>query len=161
VPRRCFLGRLRDKGSVAQCALLEAHRATEQGHSPKLAPELLGWHHALSSYRNAGTGEKATKMRRVAQVERSSSGTQVAFGRAAIGATGIGAVAVGATAIGALAIGALAIRAFTVKRGRIERLNIEGLEVGQLHVRELVIEQEQRPSAPLRKQGFTERGVEA
>jgi hypothetical protein len=46
------------------------------------------------------------KMRRVAQVEQSSSGTQVAFGRAAIGATGIGAVAVGATAIGALAIGA-------------------------------------------------------
>ena len=84
----------------------------------------------------------------------------------AIGATGIGAVAAGASAIGALtigalAIGALAIRAFTVKRGRIERLNIEGLEVGRLHVRELVIEQEQRPSAPLRKQGFTERGVEA
>lgn len=68
--------------------------------------------------------------------------------RAAIGATGIGSVAVGVTAIGALAIGALAIRAFTVKRGRIERLNIEELEVGRLHVRELVIEQEQRPSAP-------------
>src|ERR687890_432102 len=60
----------------------------------------------------------------------------------AIGATGIGAVAAGASAIGALAI-----RAFTVKRGRIDRLNIEGLEVGRLHVRELVIEQEQRPSS--------------
>src|SRR5919107_5849515 len=87
VPRRCFLGRLRDKGSVAQCALLEAHRATEQGHSPKLAPRLLGWHHALCSYRNAGTGEKAMMMRRVAQVERSSSGTQVAFGRSGLRAS--------------------------------------------------------------------------
>jgi hypothetical protein len=43
----------------------------------------------------------------------------------------------------------------------MERLNIEELEVGRLHVRELVIEQEQRLSAPSRKQGFTERGVEA
>jgi hypothetical protein len=68
--------------------------------------------------------------------------------RAAIEATGIGAMAVGTTAIGALAIGALAIRAFTVKRGRIERLNIEELEVAWLHVRELVIEQQQRPSTP-------------
>ena len=34
------------------------------------------------------------KMRRVAQVEPSSSGTQLAFGWAAIGATGIGAMAV-------------------------------------------------------------------
>jgi hypothetical protein len=88
------------------------------------------------------------KMRRVAQVERSSSGTQLAFGRAAIEATGIGTMGGSATAIGALAIGALAIRAFTVKRGRIERLNNEELRVGRLHVRELVIEQEQRPSAP-------------
>jgi hypothetical protein len=84
----------------------------------------------------------------------------------AIGAKGIGAVAVGASAIvastiGALAIGAIAIRAFTVKRSRIEHLNIEELEVGRLRVRELVIEQEQRPSTPKRKQGFTERGVEA
>jgi hypothetical protein len=30
----------------------------------------------------------------------------------------------------------------------MERLNIEELEVGRLHVRELVIEQEQRPSSP-------------
>jgi hypothetical protein len=30
----------------------------------------------------------------------------------------------------------------------MERLNIEELEVGRLHVRELVIEQEQRSSAP-------------
>jgi hypothetical protein len=43
----------------------------------------------------------------------------------------------------------------------MERLNIEELEVGRLHVRELVIEQEQRRSAPSRKQGFTERRVEA
>src|ERR671920_1443269 len=100
VSRRCFLGGLRDKASAAQRALLEAHRATEQGHSPKLAPGLLGWHHALYSNRNAGMGEKAMKMRRVAQIERSSSGTQVACGRTAIGATGISAMAADATAIG-------------------------------------------------------------
>src|SRR5687767_13172562 len=56
VPRRYCLKWSRDKGSVAQCALLEAHRATEQGHSPMLAPGLLGWHHALCSYRKRGDG---------------------------------------------------------------------------------------------------------
>jgi hypothetical protein len=45
-----------------------------------------------------------------------------------------------------LTIGALAIRTLVVNRGRIERLNIEELEVGRPHVRELVVEQERRPS---------------
>jgi hypothetical protein len=99
-------------------------------------------------------------MRRAARVERSSSGAQVASKRAAFGATGLDAMVVGASVIGALPIGTLVIRIFTVKRGRIERLNIEELEVGPLHVRELLIEQEQRPSAPKRKQGFTGRGVD-
>jgi hypothetical protein len=114
----------------------------------------------LCSYRNAGPEDKATKLRRAARVERPSSGAQVASKRAAFGATGLDAVAVGASVIGALPIGTLAIRVFAVKRGRIEPLNIEELEVGRQHVRGLLIEQEQRPSAPKRKRGFTGRGAD-
>jgi hypothetical protein len=58
------------------------------------------------------------KMRRPTRAKQSSSGAQVAFGRAAIGAMGLGALAVGATAVGAVAIGALAIRVLAVKRGQ-------------------------------------------
>jgi hypothetical protein len=112
----------------------------------------------LCSYRNAGPEDKATKLRRAARVERPSSGAQVASKRAAFGATGLDAMAVGASVIGALPIGTLAIRVFTVKRGSIEPLNIEELEVGRQHVRGLLIEQEQRPSAPRRKRGFHGKG---
>jgi hypothetical protein len=53
-----------------------------------------------------------------------------------------------------LAIGALAIRTLVVNRGRIEHLNIEELEVGRAHVRELVVEQERRPSTSQWETGF-------
>jgi hypothetical protein len=47
-----------------------------------------------------------------------------------------------------LGIGALAIRTLVVNRGRIDHLNIRELEVGRPHVRELIVEQERRPSTP-------------
>ena len=49
------------------------------------------------------------KMWRAKRGEYPQSGTQVAFGRAAVGALGLGALAVGATAVGTLALGALAL----------------------------------------------------
>jgi hypothetical protein len=45
------------------------------------------------------------KIRAATRAQRSPSGAQVAFGRAANGAMGLGTLAVGALAIGALAIG--------------------------------------------------------